>query len=78
MIEALAGDAYVRTRNILPMIRGALEMVGARTKGEVRTVIYSTDIGGAGCRRCPEPRLSISAGVARRTKLGHSTCSTIG
>lgn len=44
--EALAGDAYVQTQNILGTIRSALEQAGARVEHVVRTVIYVTDIGG--------------------------------
>jgi enamine deaminase RidA (YjgF/YER057c/UK114 family) len=46
--EALAGDAYVQTQNILATIRAALEQAGARTEDVVRTVIYVTDISDAG------------------------------
>ena len=42
--EALAGDAYVQTRNVLATIRSALEQAGARIEDAVRTVIYVTDI----------------------------------
>jgi enamine deaminase RidA (YjgF/YER057c/UK114 family) len=42
--EALAGDAYVQTQNILGTIRSALEQAGARVEDVVRTVIYVTDI----------------------------------
>ena len=42
--EALAGDAYVQTQNILGTIRSALEQAGARVEDVVRTVIYLTDI----------------------------------
>ena len=42
--EALAGDAYVQTQNILGTIRSALERAGARVGDVVRTVIYLTDI----------------------------------
>ena len=42
--EALTGDAYVQTQNILGTIRGALEQAGARVGDVVRTVIYVTDI----------------------------------
>ena len=42
--EALAGDAYVQTRNVLATIRSALEQAGARIEDVVRTVIYVTDI----------------------------------
>ena len=45
--EALAGDAYVQTQNVLATIRGALEQAGARVADVVRTVIYVTDIGDA-------------------------------
>ena len=45
--EALAGDAYVQTQNILATIRAALEQAGARIEDVVRTVIYVTDIGHA-------------------------------
>ena len=45
--EALAGDAYVQTQNVLGTIRGALEQAGARVEDVVRTVIYVTDIGDA-------------------------------
>jgi enamine deaminase RidA (YjgF/YER057c/UK114 family) len=45
--EALAGDAYVQTQNILGTIRSALEQAGARVEDVVRTVIYITDIGDA-------------------------------
>jgi enamine deaminase RidA (YjgF/YER057c/UK114 family) len=41
--EALAGDAYVQTQNILGTIRSALERAGARVEDVVRTVIYPTD-----------------------------------
>jgi enamine deaminase RidA (YjgF/YER057c/UK114 family) len=42
--EALTGDAYVQTQNILGTIRSALEQAGARVGDVVRTVIYLTDI----------------------------------
>src|ERR1700757_4004308 len=42
--EALVGDAYVQTLNILATIRTALEQAGARIEAVVRTVIYVTDI----------------------------------
>ena len=42
--EALAGNAYVQTQNILGTIRSALEQAGARVEDVVRTVIYVTDI----------------------------------
>jgi enamine deaminase RidA (YjgF/YER057c/UK114 family) len=42
--EALTGDAYAQTQNILVTIRGALEQAGARIEDVVRTVIYVTDI----------------------------------
>ena len=45
--EALAGDAYVQTRNILVTIRTALEQAGAQIEDVVRTVIYVTDISDA-------------------------------
>jgi enamine deaminase RidA (YjgF/YER057c/UK114 family) len=45
--EALAGDAYVQTQNILDTIRSALEQAGSRVEDVVRTVIYVTDIGDA-------------------------------
>ena len=45
--EALAGDAYVQTQNVLGTIRSALEQAGARIEDVVRTVIYLTDIGDA-------------------------------
>ena len=45
--EALAGDAYVQTQNILGTIRSALEQAGSRVEHVVRTVIYVTDIGDA-------------------------------
>jgi enamine deaminase RidA (YjgF/YER057c/UK114 family) len=45
--EALIGDAYVQTQNILLTIRGALEEAGARVEDVVRTVIYVTNIGDA-------------------------------
>ena len=45
--EALAGDAYVQTQNVLGTIRGALEQAGARVEDVVRTIIYVTDIGDA-------------------------------
>ena len=45
--EALAGDAYAQTQNILATIRSALEQAGARIEDVVRTVIYVTDIGDA-------------------------------
>ncbi len=45
--EALAGDAYVQTQNILGTIRNALEQAGSRVEHVVRTVIYVTDIGDA-------------------------------
>jgi enamine deaminase RidA (YjgF/YER057c/UK114 family) len=42
--EALAGDAYMQTQNILATIRAALEQAGARIEDVVRTVIYITNI----------------------------------
>lgn len=45
--DALAGDAYAQTQNILATIRGALEQAGARVDDVVRTVIYVTNIGDA-------------------------------
>jgi enamine deaminase RidA (YjgF/YER057c/UK114 family) len=45
--EALAGDAYVQTQNILGTIRSALKEAGARVEDVVRTVIYVTNIGDA-------------------------------
>ena len=45
--EALAGNAYVQTQNILGTIRSALEQARARVEDVVRTVIYLTDIGDA-------------------------------
>ena len=45
--EALSGDAYVQTRNVLMTIREALQQAGARVEDVVRTVIYVTDIGDA-------------------------------
>jgi enamine deaminase RidA (YjgF/YER057c/UK114 family) len=42
--DALTGDAYVQTQNIIGTIRGALEQAGARVGDVVRTVIYVTDI----------------------------------
>jgi len=43
--EALAGDAYAQTQNVLAIIRDALEQAGARIEDVVRTIIYVTDIG---------------------------------
>ena len=45
--DALTGDAYVQTQNILVTIRSALEGVGTRLEDVVRTVIYVTNIGDA-------------------------------
>jgi enamine deaminase RidA (YjgF/YER057c/UK114 family) len=45
--DALTGDAYVQTQNVLGTIRTALEDAGARVEDVVRTVIYVTDIGDA-------------------------------
>ena len=45
--EALTGDAYMQTQNVLGTIRNALEQAGARVENVVRTVIYVTDIGDA-------------------------------
>jgi enamine deaminase RidA (YjgF/YER057c/UK114 family) len=45
--EALTGDAYVQTQNILGTIRTALEQAGARVEDVARTVVYVTDIGDA-------------------------------
>ena len=45
--EALMGDAYMQTQNVLGTIRNALEQAGARVEDVVRTVIYVTDIGDA-------------------------------
>lgn len=45
--EALAGDAYVQTQNILATIRSALKQAGARVEDVVRTVIYVTNINDA-------------------------------
>ena len=42
--EALAGDAYMQTQNILATIRAALEQASARIEDVVRTVIYITNI----------------------------------
>jgi enamine deaminase RidA (YjgF/YER057c/UK114 family) len=42
--EALAGDAYAQTQNILATVRSALEQAGGRVEDVVRTVIYVTDI----------------------------------
>ena len=42
--DALAGDAYVQTQNVLGTIRSALDQAGARVEDVVRTVIYVTDI----------------------------------
>jgi enamine deaminase RidA (YjgF/YER057c/UK114 family) len=42
--DALAGNAYVQTQNILKTIRGAVEQAGARMENVVRTVIYLTNI----------------------------------
>ena len=48
--EALAGDAYVQTQNILGTVRSALEQAGARVEDVVRTVVYLTDIDDAEIR----------------------------
>lgn len=45
--EALAGDAYVQTQDILGTIGRALAEAGAKIGDVVRTVIYVTDIGDA-------------------------------
>jgi enamine deaminase RidA (YjgF/YER057c/UK114 family) len=45
--DALAGDAYAQTRDVLVTIRGALEQAGSRVEDVVRTVIYITNIGDA-------------------------------
>ena len=45
--DALTGDAYVQTQNILVTIRSALEEVGTHLEDVVRTVIYVTNIGDA-------------------------------
>ena len=45
--EALVGDAYLQTQDILGTIRSALEQAGARIQDVVRTVMYVTDIGDA-------------------------------
>ena len=45
--DALAGDAYAQTQDVLATIRGALEQAGARVEDVVRTVIYVTNIGDA-------------------------------
>lgn len=45
--EALTGDAYVQTQNVLGTIRTALEQAGARVEDVVRTVMYVTDVGDA-------------------------------
>ena len=45
--DALAGDAYAQTQDILATIRGALKQAGARVEDVVRTVIYVTNIGDA-------------------------------
>jgi len=45
--DALAGDAYAQTRDVLATIRGALERAGSRVEDVVRTVIYITAIGDA-------------------------------
>jgi enamine deaminase RidA (YjgF/YER057c/UK114 family) len=42
--DALVGDAYVQTQDVLGTIRGALEQAGARVEDVVRTVIYVTNI----------------------------------
>src|SRR6476659_10174961 len=45
--DALAGDAYAQTRDVLATIRGALEQAGSRVEDVLRTVIYITNIGDA-------------------------------
>ena len=45
--DALSGDAYVQTRNVLATIQTALQDAGASVHDVVRTVIYVTDIGDA-------------------------------
>ena len=45
--DALVGDAYVQTQDVLRTIRSALVQAGARVEDVVRTVIYVTDIGDA-------------------------------
>jgi enamine deaminase RidA (YjgF/YER057c/UK114 family) len=45
--EALAGNAYVQTQDVLATIRIALEQAGARVEDVVRTVIYVTNIADA-------------------------------
>ena len=45
--EALAGNAYVQTQDVLATIRMALEQAGARVEDVVRTVIYVTNIADA-------------------------------
>ncbi len=45
--DALAGDAYAQTQDVLATIRGALEQAGSRVEDVVRTVIYITNIGDA-------------------------------
>src|SRR5690242_482119 len=45
--DALAGDAYAQTRDVLATVSGALEQAGARVEDVVRTVIYVTNISDA-------------------------------
>ena len=45
--DALAGDAYAQTQDILGTISDALKQAGARVEDVVRTVIYVTNIGDA-------------------------------
>jgi enamine deaminase RidA (YjgF/YER057c/UK114 family) len=42
--DALAGNAYVQTQEILAIIRTSLEQAGSRVEDLVRTVIYVMDI----------------------------------
>ena len=64
--EALAGDAYVQTQNILGTVRSALEQAGARVEDVVRTVIYLTDIDDAEIGGSSTPR-----GIRRRPPGQH-------
>jgi enamine deaminase RidA (YjgF/YER057c/UK114 family) len=45
--DALVGDAYAQTQDVLATICGALKQAGARVEDVVRTVIYVTNIGDA-------------------------------
>ena len=45
--DALAGDAYAQTQDILATIRAALEQAGSGVEDVVRTVTYLTNIGDA-------------------------------